>query len=190
MKRPPLLACVVLALLLSCGCRKTKPVVDVVGDEDPPGELLHLDCGLSEGEREEFYHLTMGSELIPLAWLRALQSASTGKPFLEQVERFGLLADSKNPDGLPIGLTAAASRDPRFSVKMVGLNCAVCHVGEVSHGGKRVRLDGAPSLFDTDAFAKDLVESVAATLKDPASFLAFLARVRDDTEHASTLAKA
>jgi hypothetical protein len=190
MKRPPLLACVVLGLLLSCGCRKPKPVVDVVGDGDTPGEFQHLDCGLSDAEREEFYHLTMGSELIPLAWLRALQSESTGKPFLEEVERFGLLADPKNPDGLPIGLTAAASRDPRFNVRMVGLNCAVCHVGEVSHDGKRVRLDGAPSLFDTDAFARDLVGSVAATLKDPASFLAFLARVREDKEHASALAKA
>src|SRR3954453_14159210 len=121
MKPSPLLACVALVLLLSGGCRKPAPVV-VTEDEAPPAELLRLDSGLSEAEREQFYHLSMGSELMPLAWLRALRTASTGQPFLDHAERFGLLDDTKTPDGLPIGLTAAASRDPRFSVKMVGLN--------------------------------------------------------------------
>ena len=66
MKLLPLVACA--ALLLVCGCRKTKPV-DV---DDPPesvGELLQPDSGLREADRQEFYHLTMGSELMPLAWL-------------------------------------------------------------------------------------------------------------------------
>src|SRR5262249_10862111 len=154
-----------LGVLLAAGCRKTVPAPLEDEDADGGGELLTPDSGLGAAERQEFYHLSMGSELIPLAWLKALESAGTGKPFLEQVERFGLLADADDPVGLPIGLTAAASRDSRFAVRMVGLNCAVCHVGEVSYRGKRLRIDGAPSLFDGEAFTKDLIGSVSATVR-------------------------
>jgi hypothetical protein len=189
MKSQPLAACLILGVLLAAGCRKTvrAPVEDE--DADGAGELLVPDSGLGAAERQEFYHLSMGSELIPLAWLKVLESAGTGKPFLEQVERFGLLADAKDPDGLPIGLTAARSRDSRFTGRMVGLNCAACHVGEVSYQGKRLRIDGAPSLFDADAFTKDLIGSVTATVRSPAKLLVFLARVLRDGDHGSAVAR-
>ena len=115
----PLAGCLALGLLLACGCRGCGPRPDNDPDADPDEDLLRLDSGLSDAQRQEFYHLTMGSELMPLAWLRALDSAATGKPFLEQVERFGLLPDAENPDHLPVGLTAAPSRDSRFGVRHV-----------------------------------------------------------------------
>jgi mono/diheme cytochrome c family protein len=180
MKLRYLIGSVLLVLLLVCGCRKKAPVRE--DPADSAGELFRSDSGLSDAERQEFYHLTMGSELMPLAWLKALESASTGKPFLQEVDRFGLLVDEKNPDGLPIGLTAAPSKDSRFVGKMVGLNCAACHVGEVHYQAKRLRIDGAPSLFDPDAFTQDLIASVKATVQSPAKLVAFLARVIENTE--------
>src|SRR5262245_29326681 len=62
--------------------------------------------GLTQAEQARFYHLAEGSEVFPLNWLRALESQQTGRPFLENIGRFGLLADPDNPDGLPVGLTA------------------------------------------------------------------------------------
>src|SRR5688500_14730223 len=64
------------------------------------------DC-LAAAERDRFNHLAMGSELIPLEWLRALRSQKTSELFLQGIERFGLIPHPRDPHGLPIGLTAA-----------------------------------------------------------------------------------
>src|SRR5947209_2299324 len=94
---------VVLSALL-IGCPRTPPpkLTDVV---IAPPKAESSRQGLTKAEHDEFHHLSKGSELIPLAWLQALESAATGKPFLANVERFGLIADLDNADGLPIGLT-------------------------------------------------------------------------------------
>jgi mono/diheme cytochrome c family protein len=134
--------------------------------------------GLTGDERERFYHLDMGGEIIPLDWLLALESKSTGKPFLENVERFGLLPDPANPDGLPIGVTAAETRDSRLVGKMVGLNCAACHTAEITLKGQRFRIDGGAGMFDATAFASDLSESIAATVGSTKQLLAFIGRLR------------
>ena len=97
-----------------------------------------------------FYHLSEGSEIFPLDWLMALKSVKTGKPFLEDPERFGLIQDPeafevpgygrvKLPIGLPTGLprdvvaavaTVRPSPEPPrlLAMNMVGVNCAACHV--------------------------------------------------------------
>ena len=59
--------------------------------------------GLSASEAELLYHLPEGDEAIPLLWLKALEDPSTHRPFLEQPERYGSIADSADPNGLPIG---------------------------------------------------------------------------------------
>src|SRR5579871_2370384 len=106
--------------------------------------------GWSAGERQRFAHGAIGSELLPLAWAKALVSARTGKPFLEQPERFGLLADPDDPDGLPVGLSAAESPDLRLSGRVVGLNCAACHTAELTCRGKRLRVDGGAGMFQVN----------------------------------------
>ena len=84
--------------------------------------------GLSDADRAGFYHTPEGSEIFPLDWMLALKNAKTKKLFLDDPERYGLLPEKKgpkNPYGLPVGLTAAVSRDTRFaSIEMVGVNCA------------------------------------------------------------------
>ena len=112
--------------------------------------------GWSSAERAEYYHLAEGSELVPYALLSNLASAKTGKPFLENMERFGFIPDAAsatNPHGLPVGLTTVHSRDKSHTgLEMVGFNCAACHVGEATYRGKRVRIDGAPALVDLQAY--------------------------------------
>lgn len=134
--------------------------------------------GLTGEERARLYHLDMGGEIIPLDWLLALESSSTGKPFLENIERFGLLPDSTNRYGLPIGITAAESRDSRLVGKMVGLNCAACHTAELTYRGQRLRIDGGAGMFDAAAFATDLSQSIAATVGNTKQLFSFIGRVR------------
>jgi hypothetical protein len=140
--------------------------------------------GLTDAEREQFYHLAEGSELYPLAWLRALESSTTHRPFLDDLQRFGFLDDPMNPDGLPVGITAHESRDVTFLGRMVGINCAACHVGALTVNGKTIRLHGGQALIDLAAFYGDMFQSAEDTFKDRPKLTAFLERLAKQGEGA------
>jgi hypothetical protein len=155
--------------------------------------------GLVFSERQEFYHLPEGSEFYPLDWLKALRAEDGGTPFLNHPERFGLIPDPKDEDGLPVGMsahtprdftdlaaiakTSATAKDPGGPVaataeylggiKMVGITCAGCHVGELTRRGKEVRLDGAPNLVDINALFRELLKTTEATIRDRTRFEEF-----------------
>jgi Cytochrome C oxidase, cbb3-type, subunit III len=143
------------------------------------------------------YHLAEGSEIFPLDWLLALKSAKTGKPFLEDPERFGLIPDPEMLDipghegvRLPIGLTIGTPRDVHAAVaaikrsggppdplamRMVGVNCAACHVGRLRYHGKDLPLiEGAPNVFNIDAFYQELFQSAFETVKKQDKLETFL----------------
>jgi mono/diheme cytochrome c family protein len=143
------------------------------------------------------YHLAEGSEIFPLDWLMALKSVKTGKPFLEDPERFGLIPDSETLEipghegvKLPIGLTigtppdvlavvAAIKRSPGppdpLEMPMVGVNCAACHVGGLRYHGKDLPvIEGAPNLFNIDAFYGELFQSARDTVEKRDKFESFV----------------
>ena len=158
---------IVLALLLAGGV----PDVPAAGEN-----TMVFDQGLSAEERRRFYHLSVGSQLLPLSVLRALHDPETGKPFLENPERFGMLPDPDDPDGLPIGLTQENGRGSSVLGPIAGINCAACHVAELRHDGRAVRIDGAPSLMDFERFSADLSRAMTA-LKKPTALAGFLTRM-------------
>jgi len=156
--------------------RTSPPTPADTGGSGPP-------AGLSQRERESFYHLAQGNEHLWLAVLRALPSRSTlegrvagFQSFLDEPERFGLLADPDSPEGLPVGVALVPTTE-RHPVARVGINCAACHVGEFHYGDARVRVDGAPSLLNMDDFNREAVEVLARTLADRTQLLAFLERL-------------
>ncbi len=121
--------------------------------------------GLTARNRAEFHHLSQGSEIFPVRLLRALENPETGKPFMENMGRFGLLPDPARDDGIAIGLTL--SNTP-FSagIEVVGITCAACHVAEIRHNGKGVRIDGAPNMFDMQMFYADMFAAVKHAAED------------------------
>src|SRR5262245_32201995 len=136
------------------GCEKVAP------PPRPPDlvPVTYSANSMTPEERQEFYHLPEGSELFPVAWILHMESPKTNRPFLENLERFGLIPDSRGPlfEGtsihVPVGITireregTAALRAVGLS-KMVGVNCAACHVGQIEYRGKGLRIDGAPNVF-------------------------------------------
>jgi mono/diheme cytochrome c family protein len=140
--------------------------------DDPPVLPLPPGNGLEGDDRSRFHHLAEGSEVYPLSWLLALTNRDTNQPFLQNTERFGLLADpnkgGQNPYGLPVGVTVAESSDLRFAkVQMVGVNCAACHVNDLYLKGERVvRIDGAPNLLDLGSFYGELARDTEAVFLD------------------------
>ena len=180
----PLVFAVTGTLILS-GCA-SKPSVEVSIPEQP----TWIPNGLTYAERAEYYHLPEGSELIPYVVLANITSVKTGKPFLEQMERFGFVPDiqsTTNRHGLPIGLTTVRSRDQSITgLEMAGFNCAACHVGKMTYRGKSIVIDGAPSLLNLQAYQLELKDSLDATLKNPAKTMALVVEIDREMRAADT----
>ena len=161
------------------------------------GERASRTASSVAARRRMLYHLPEGSEIFPLDWLMALTSVKTGKPFLEGPERFGLIPDPEALDipglegvRLPIGLTigtppdvlaavaaiAQAERPPGPpAVRMVGVNCAACHVGRLRYKNKDLSIiEGAPNTFNIDSFYQELFLSAQAVVRDPDKLETFL----------------
>ena len=140
--------------------------------------------GLTPGQRETFYHLSQGSEIMPWILLTAVDVADPGstKPFVENLERYGLLPDPARKDGLPVGLTVT-SNPFTFGMDFVGVTCAACHVGELRYDGKAVRVDGAPNMFNLQLFYSQAVDALTATMGDRGKLWRALKRLgRQDYE--------
>ena len=162
------------ACILMAGCSR-KSTEQSSGAE---ANVTYLANGWSQGERDQYYHLAEGSELMPYALLANLKSTTTGKPFLEGMERFGFLPDRTgptNPHGLPVGVTVSRSRNAGTAgIEIIGFNCAACHVGELTYQGKRVRIDGAPATVNLQQYQVEFKESLDATLRSPEKLLALV----------------
>ena len=125
----------------------------VVFDRPDPRLAADYRNGLSEAQRAEYYHLSQGSEILPWPVLTAVEVAdpASRRPFVENLSRYGLLPDPGRADGLPVGLTLVRN-DYTFGMQFVGVTCAACHVGELSHGEAAVRVDGAPNMLNLQLF--------------------------------------
>jgi hypothetical protein len=124
-------------------------------------------------QRQQFYNQDQGSQLIPLAWLRALKTPA-GQPFLgDQLARYGYLANPQSPNQLPVGFTVNSAPDGAYA----GMTCAACHTREIDAGGQTLRIDGGPALVDFQAFLTDLVTAVGAVNASNQAFAPFAAQV-------------
>ncbi len=171
---------IAMGIAAAVGCSKEKPAPETKKNPDPlASATIAADKpgGLSPAELDEYYHLPEGGELLPLDMLRAVESSRTFKPFMEGLERFRLIADPKDPDGLPVGMAAAMVNGKRAEPRTVFFNCAACHTTEITHGGKTMRIEGAPAHFDMAGFVSELIESFNATLTSPQKLSEFLERL-------------
>lgn len=132
-----------------------------------PSIVADYSNGLTAAQKGTYYHLSQGAEILPWILLTAVDVAdpASTKPFVENLERFGLLPDPARDDGLPVGL-AVSSNPFTFGMDFVGITCAACHVGELRHGGKAVRVDGAPNMFNLQLFYSQAIEALLAATSD------------------------
>jgi mono/diheme cytochrome c family protein len=192
----PAAAAALLLLLGACAeWAPTRPPASAGGAPWPlpAGEAAAvLDQGW-DAQTAALYHFTpQGSRLMPRAWFVALETAEDdppgGRPGAprrrfaapENLARYGLLyagdaGTGLNPDNLPIGFAVDPEDTPETG-RWVGLTCAACHTGEVTHRGARLRVEGAPATFDFDRFVADLDAAVQATARDPARLARLAAR--------------
>lgn len=143
-------------------------------------QVRYLDQGWTESQRQRFYTLSQGSQLMPLAWFAALERPETDELFVsDNLSRFGFLPSSNSSTGLPVGF----AKDENGGT-WVGLTCAACHTSQIEKNAVTLQIDGAPTNADLLSFLVALDKSINATLQDPAKFARFAARVVGDSPHA------
>ena len=160
--------CFLVGWLILSGCGSKSPGPQPASSNSPEA-IVWIQNGWTPAERAEYHHKSEGSELMPYALLVNLTDTDTGKPFLDDMERFGFIPDGPdpktNPRGLPIGLTTGHSRHVgQLGLEVVGFNCAGCHVSELTYKGRRVLIDGAPSHVDLQAYQMAFKRSFEATM--------------------------
>lgn len=143
---------------------------------------VSLSQGWTSDQRNWFYSVSQGSELMDLGWLTALEQPGS-PPYAEQplfmtndLQRFGFIPNpdrTKNVKGLPLGF-AINWRDHRA---LVGMTCAACHTGQVKYGSTIYQIDGAPGGADFQGFLTDLNQSLQQTAQSNQRFGRFAERV-------------
>src|SRR5215831_12529118 len=159
-----LLAVLVYAVPVIAGA--LDDTMEVKFSRPDPAIVADYGNGLTAAQKQTFYHLSQGSEILPWILLTAVDVADPGsaKPFVDNLERYGLLPDPAR-DGQPVGLTVS-SNPFTFGMDFVGVNCAACHVSELRHGNKAVRVDGATNMFNLQLFYSEAIDAVLATTSD------------------------
>ena len=175
--------CASLAVLaIGCKPRAESPQTDANSSPArvPRGE------NHSEGFDADLFHYTdQGSGFFPLSVVRALKDSETGRPYLENLERFGLVpgeTSRRNPYGFPVGIVTNRIKVADGEIEMFGFTCAACHTSDLHYKGKVVRVDGGSGLFYVDKLGDQIGNSLKATLNDPEEFLAFLQRFAQESK--------
>lgn len=137
---------------------------------EPPkfSNVVHLNKDVwTEDERQRFYHISEGSQLMPYDWFVALEQGDKDEPFIadDNVTKFRFIPDSNplsNPDRLPIGL-AKDDPDPITGIVHVGMTCSACHTAQMTYQGTAIRIDGAPGMFDLGGLQEAVLLSLTIT---------------------------
>src|SRR5712672_3317246 len=123
-----------------------------------------LNQGWTATERDLYYTVSQGSQMMPYSWFMALERAGDDKPFRDELPSFGYLPNpknSRNPDGLPVGFVKDIDRNNRS--EWIGLTCAACHTSQVNFAGRLYQIDGGPTNADMFQLIDGLAKAMAAT---------------------------
>ncbi len=176
-------------------------------DGDKAPDVLYLEQGLTADDRQAFYYLTQGSQLVPYSWFMALEQANSEALFRSEqhMRQLGYIPQKpdqdRNPDGLPIGFVK--DDDPKtvdynsYAMKKeflgpnyerenypstnawLGLTCAACHTAEMTYKGQSIRIDGGSALADHESFMEQLADAVSVTHSGSEKMTRFAHRVLD-----------
>jgi cytochrome c5 len=127
----------------------------------------------SHADLDFFLHGSMSTEVVPETVLRAFIKTYPDLFPKDDLSNLGLIPDPKF--GWPVGLSR---RKVSYlgGLSAVGVNCASCHVGEITPaaGGANLRILGMTSQFDVEGFFGTVIISTFRTM-DPPNLKKFLA---------------
>jgi mono/diheme cytochrome c family protein len=165
------------ALSMSLGCAVDFLLTPPASAQSSGGPVIYLDQAWSQADREMFYQIPQGSQIISYDIFLNLEVAGGQELFRSDAisERYGMIPQAANPrtnpDALPIGLTKTVTTEGRWKGEAVGMTCAACHTAQLAYKGKRIRIDGGvANAFDFMAYLHAFDDALQATLTDAAKF--------------------
>ena len=159
--------------------------------------VIYLDQAWSQTDRETYYQISQGSQVISYDIFLNLEVAGSQDLFRSDAnsDRHGLIPQAPNPrtnpDGLPIGLTKTVLTEGPYKGEMVGVTCAACHNAQLTYQGKKIRIDGGFNhTFDFMSYVNALDDAMQATLTDASKFDRLATRLQaSSTDAKSALRK-
>jgi len=130
--------------------------------------------GWSKEDLDFFLHGSMGTEIFPEPVLRAFIKTYPDLFPSADLSHLGLIPD--HDFGWPIGFSRSPSVKHLGNLPAVGINCASCHVSQISASGNAapMRILGTTSHFDVESlFGSSLVAMYKTT--EPENMKRFLA---------------
>jgi hypothetical protein len=137
---------VLVGLFLLAAVLYSVPVIAGLIDDDMKVDfdradqslVTSYDNGLTARQKEDYYHLSQGSEILPWILVTAIDVASpkSSRPFAENLRRYGLMPDPARDDGLAVGLSLSANSFT-LGLEFVGVTCAACHVANFAATARR-----------------------------------------------------
>lgn len=126
----------------------------------------------TEADTRFFLHGSMSTEVVPETVLRAFQATYPELFPAPGLSAFGFLDDPASD--LPIGFSRGSVAH-LGGLSSVGINCAACHVAEITptFGGPPVRVLGVTSHVDVEAFFGSVAAATFQTA-DPGNMERFL----------------
>jgi hypothetical protein len=172
-----------LALALFCARATGLFHLEIVTAQSSGDSVIYLDQAWSQADREMYYQISQGAQIIAYDIFLNLEVADSQELFRSDAnsDRYGLITQAPNPrtnpDGLPIGMTKTVVTEGRWKGEAIGVNCAVCHTAQLTYQGKRIRIDGGvANTFDFMSYTGALDDALQATLNDPEKFDRLAAR--------------
>jgi hypothetical protein len=151
---------------------------------DPKDGVIYLNQGWTPAERQAYYQIPQGGEVISYDIFLNLESAGSQELFRSDAnsDRYGLTTQpanpDTNPDALPIGISKTVVTEGRWKGEYAALTCAACHNAQLNYQGKKIRIDGGVgNRFDLQAFGYSLDDALQATMTDSAKFDRLAARI-------------
>ncbi len=143
-------------------------------------ERVSLEQGWSDEERDAFWFMSQGAQIMPYNWFTWLEQPNSDAFFRNSrhMRMLGYIPTKTskfNPSGLPIGF--AMSRATTQKEAFVGLTCAACHTNLINVKGKKLLIDGAPTLANFVLFFERTVEALDQTANDDEKYSRFARRV-------------
>lgn len=182
-------------------------------DRTPNENIVWLDQGWSQQDRQKFHHTSQGTMTLPLPydWFAALEQPGFSlfgeKGLLIEngyLSKLGFISGEiteHNQAGLPVGFAVDYNvTNPAISKKpfnAIGLTCAACHTGQMDitkgTGENKVttsvRYDGGPAVTDVDSLTTVLGLSLIETYLGESKFDRFAQRILGVTNTEDNKAK-
>ncbi len=179
-------ALVITVAIVGTACAsssRNKPAaesISVVPAVGPVPERIELPQGWGDDIRKKFWFTSQGSRIIPYLWFTWLEQPNSEALFrdaghMEMLRYLPVESSPENPAGLPIGFVAA--HDSETNEPWVGMTCAACHTNQLDFNGKKLLIEGAPTLANFVLFYSRLVDALNETNQDDAKFKRFARKV-------------